>query len=430
MYEPTYASPSAATRLFNLPGYRVVDVEVDEVGGRTVLAETVDPVAGCPSCGVVSRRVHQRTRQRLRDIPVGGAVSVVWVKRRYRCAEGLCARSTFTEHTAQVPAYARSTARLQEAVVDAVRVSRRAVDEVARAFTIGWWTVQRALSRAALAMAAPERRCVRRLGIDEHRFRRVRFFRDQDTGSWQRVEPWMVSFVDLDTGSVIGLVDGRDSAAVRGWLAARPRWWRRRVQVVAIDPSAVFRSAVKPLLPNANVSVDHWHLIKLANDAVTKVRQRVAQERKGRRGRAVDLAWAHRLLLLRAGDRLSARGRAKLKLVLAVDDPTNEIGAAWGIKEQLRQVLAAPTVAEARQRRRLLEYYALVADLPETTKLVSTVAAWWSEIETLVRTRVTNAKTEAANLTIKNTKRTGRGFRNPEHYRCRIMLISAARTTA
>ena len=88
---------------------------------------------------------------------------------------------------------------------------------------------------------------------------------------------WMVSFVDLDTGSVIGLVDGGDSAAVRGWLAARPRWWRRRVRVVAIDPSAAFRSAVKPLLPNANVSVDYWHLIKLGNDAVTKVRQRVAQ---------------------------------------------------------------------------------------------------------------------------------------------------------
>jgi transposase len=188
VYELRYASPSAATRLFNLPGYRVVDVEVDEVGRCTVLAETVGPVAGCPWCGVVSRRVHQRTRQRLCDIPVAGAVSVVWVKRRYRCAEGLCARSTFTEHTARVPAYARSAARLQEAVVDAVRVSRRAVSEVARAFTIGWWTVQRALSRAALAMAGPERRCVRRLGIDEHRFGRVRFFRDQDTGSWRRVE--------------------------------------------------------------------------------------------------------------------------------------------------------------------------------------------------------------------------------------------------
>ena len=107
---------------------------------------------------------------------------------------------------------------------------------------------------------------MRRLGIDEHRFRRVRFFRDEATGGWRRVEPWMVSFVDLDSGAVLGLVDGRDSAAVRGWLLERPRWWRHRVRVVAIDPSAAFRKAVKPLLPHAMVAVDHWHLVKLGND--------------------------------------------------------------------------------------------------------------------------------------------------------------------
>jgi transposase len=163
---------------------------------------------------------------------------------------------------------------------------------------------------------------------------------------------------------------------------------------------------------------------------VTRVRQRVPQQYKGRRGRASDLAWAHRLLLLRAGDRLSARALARLKVVLAGDDPTNEIGAAWGIKEQLRHVLAAPEVAQARARRRVLHGYAAAADMPETTKLVRTVDAWWPEIETFIRTRTTNAKTEAANLTIKNTKRTGRGFSNPAHYRCRIMLTSAAKTTA
>jgi transposase len=255
-----------------------------------VLIEASDVVPGCPSCGVVSTRVHQRSRQRLRDVPVAGPVTVVWLKRRWRCAEALCARATFTEHTAQVPPYARSTARLRAELVDAVRHSRRAVDEVARSFRVGWWTVQRELSRAAAVLAGPEHRLVARLGIDEHRFRRVRFFRDETTGGWRRVEPWMVSFVDLDTGAVLGLVDGRDSAAVRGWLLARPRWWRHRVRVVAIDPSAAFRKAVKPLLPNADVAVDHWHLVKLGNDAVTRVRQRVAQQHKGRRGRATDLA--------------------------------------------------------------------------------------------------------------------------------------------
>ena len=56
-----------------------------------------------------------------------------------------------------------------------------------------------------------------------------------------------------------------------------------------------------------------------------------------------DPAWAHRRLLLAAGDRLSRGGLTRLRHVLAVDDPTNEIGAAWGIKELLRQLLAAPT---------------------------------------------------------------------------------------
>lgn len=32
---------------------------------------------------------------------------------------------------------------------------------------------------------------VRRLGVDEHRYRTVRFFRDPDTHTWRRFEPWM-----------------------------------------------------------------------------------------------------------------------------------------------------------------------------------------------------------------------------------------------
>jgi zinc-finger of transposase IS204/IS1001/IS1096/IS1165 len=43
--------------------------------------EAVDaPVmeAGCPSCGVLSSRVHQRTRQRVRDVRFDGLVRVWW----------------------------------------------------------------------------------------------------------------------------------------------------------------------------------------------------------------------------------------------------------------------------------------------------------------------------------------------------------------
>ena len=107
-----------------------------------------------------------------------------------------------------------------------------------------------------------------------------------------------------------------------------------------MDPSAPFAAAARRLLPQATIVVDHWHLVRLANQAVTEVRQRVAREQLGRRGRKADPAWAHRRLLLAAGDRLSPRGLDRLEAVLRRDDPTDEIGAAWGVKERLRQLLA------------------------------------------------------------------------------------------
>ncbi len=72
----------------------------------------------------------------------------------------------------------------------------------------------------------------------------------------------------------------------------------------------------------------------------------------------------------------------------------------------------------------------LVADMPETDRLWATIDAWWEAIEVLIVTGVTNARTEAANTTIKQIKRTGRGYRNPANYRARILLTSAARTAA
>ncbi len=45
-------------------------------------------------------------------------------------------------------------------------------------------------------------------------------------------------------------------------------------------------------------------------------------------------------MLLTAGNRLSARQLTRLGQVLAADDPTDEIGAAWAVKELLRQLLS------------------------------------------------------------------------------------------
>jgi transposase len=238
----------------------------------------------------------------------------------------------------------------------------------------------------------------------------------------------MTTLVDADTGRVLGVVDGRDSAGVGAWLQARSPSWRDAVEVVAIDPSVAFRKALREHLPPTAVSVDPFHLVKLANDMLTRVRQRVVRDRKGRRGRGIDPAWTSRRLLLRAGNTLGPRALARLKATLRADDPTDEIGAAWGVKEQLRRLLASGSLAEAHEHKMRLGASVLAANMPETDRLWSTIDAWWDVIEVLIVTGVTNARTEAANTGIKQIKRTGRGYRNAANYRVRILLASAART--
>lgn len=146
-----------------------------------------------------------------------------------------------------------------------------------------------------------------------------------------------------DVYTVIGKPDGSVLTMFPGttdWIALQSNDFRAGVKVVAIDPSAPYAAAIRRSLPDARIVVDQFHLVLLANAMVTDVRQRLSHQQHQRRGRKVDAAWAHRRLLLRAGNKLSPAALGRLSAVLEGDDPSNEIGAAWAIKELLRQLLA------------------------------------------------------------------------------------------
>lgn len=93
-------------------------------------------------------------------------------------------------------------------------------------------------------------------------------------------------------------------------------------------------------------------------------------------------------------------------------------------------LLATDTLAQAWNERMRMGYFTQIANMPEATKLYDTIVTWWDAIEVLIVTGATTARVEAANTGIKHIKRTGRGFRNAENYRMRILLTSAARTVA
>lgn len=418
MSEPT-------SLLLGLEGVQVVGVNVLPDRTRVVDVVTADQTAACcPDCGHWSRSVKGRTVTTPRDIGYGAdPILLRWNKIRWRCGNGECGRSSFTEVIDQVPARRRTTTRLRQQIGLSVGESARSVAEVATEHGVSWPTAHAAFCEVAdQVLDDPEP--VRVLGIDETRRGRPRWERNEE-GRWFRVDPWDTGFVDLSgVQGLLGQTTGRTSAAVAGWLYAQTPAFRASITHVAIDPCAAYAAAVAQVLPHAQLVVDHFHLVKLANDMVTAVRRRVTWQQRGRRGRAVDPEWANRRRLLTARERLSDKNYQKMWNALRANDPGNEVLAAYIVKEELRALLALARRPPDRHRLRhqLHRFYELCAEvnMPEVSKLAGTIETWWPAIAAFIDTRITNARTEGCNRLIKQVKRAACGFRNLENSRRRI----------
>jgi transposase len=402
--------------------FRVLSVVRHGLGQVQVIIETLSREGPCPACGVLSSRVKDRTLVGLKDLPASGQrVQLWWRKRRLVCLEALCSVRSFTQTSQAIRPRARLTERLREQVATAIAGGNRAVSEVAKEYRVSWPTAHRALVAAAVRwLPAPEPTQV--LGIDETRSRSVRWIlADQ---RWKRSDPWLTSFVDADPtrcGPLLGLAPGRTGGCVRDWLAEQTQEFRDRVALVVIDPSAPYASGIRAALPKARIAVDKWHLVALANQMVTEVRQRVTRELLGRRGTVADPVWVNRQLLLTGANHLTDKQWRRLSATLTASDPTEEIGAAWGVKERLRLLLGESEPSKIRWR--LADFYdaAHDADMAETTRLANTVQTWWPAIRVALTEQVTNARTEGFNRIIKQTKRVGCGFRNMTNYQRRIL---------
>ena len=167
---------------------------------------------------------------------------------------------------------------------------------------------------------------------------------------------------------------------------------------------------------------DPFHVIRVANRCLDKVRRRVQNETLGHRGRKPDPLYRIRKLLLAGDERLDDRGHNRMLLGLRVGDPHDEVLGAWLAKESARDVYLTDNPRAAA----LLLDKAIAGctndDVEEIRALGNTLASWRTEILAHHDTGASNGPTEGLNLCVKRVKRCGHGFKRFEHYRLRVLL--------
>ena len=416
-----------ASLLLGIEGLAVVDVVPDgDAGGRVAHVVTVDESAtACPTCGVFSSSVKGNVVTSPRDIPYGaGPVRLQWRKRRWRCREDACPRGSFTESIPAVPARARVTTRLRQECGAGVAERFSCVQAGAEHYRVSWPVAHAAFVAHVQGVLAQPLPPIRVLGVDETRRGKPKWVQDPVTSRWTvAADRWRTGIVDAaGTGGLLGHIDGRTAAKVAEWIAEQPDSWRAGITHVTIDLSASYLRAVTDALPHAVVVADRFHLVRLANDMVTEVRQRATREVRGRRGRKRDPEWAGRRKLLIAHERLDPAAFAKVwNALVDAGDPGIEILHAYTVKENLRHLLALsgtnPERSLIRDRLWALYEQAATSTSPEVHRFAATVEQWWPAIEAAIVTNYSNARSEGYNRLAKHQGRNAFGYRNVHNHR-------------
>ena len=249
----------------------------------------------------------------LRDAPAGGRpVLVRWRKRIWMCPDTDCDTRTWTEQAALAAPRAVLTTRAAAWATDRVEALEGTPASIARCFGVSWSTVWACVSRLGGGRVDD----LDRVGVTEM----VGFDETvMQPAARRRRRRFVTAVVDVATGQILDVFEGRDAKHLRVWLASLPPLWLAGIRVVSVDPHEGYRSAVinpdpatgepSPLrFASVTVVVDPFHIVRLGNQAVTKCRQRVQQETLEHRGWKGDPLYDLRKLLLMGAERVDLAG--------------------------------------------------------------------------------------------------------------------------
>ena len=408
-----FDATGVAEVMLGLPGFRVLDAQ--ESTELVLVVETTATLVGCLECGVVAT-AHDRLRVSYRDLPAfGRPVRLVWVKRRFRCQEELCEASTWTETSPLLASRCLLTRRAGLECCLQVGANARPVSQLARELGVAWHTVMDAVREYGQPLIDDHARVaeVRALGVDETRWL-----------SATRTDPtrYATGLVDLDRRLIIDVVEGNTSTDLASWLDAQPDEWLDKVRVVATDLASAYRTGLDGRLAGALRVADPFHVVRVANRCLDKVRRRVQNKTLGHRGRKPDPLYRIRKLLLKGAERLDATGLDRMLLELRIGDPDGDVQGAWCAKESVRDIYLANNPTEAELLLDKTIEGCRTDWVEEIRSLGRTLARWRQEILNHHLTGASNGPTEGLNLLVKKVKRAGNGFRCFANYRLRILL--------
>ena len=381
--------------LLGLPEFHVID-QVIGPKRLDLHLERRDTSIVCPRCQTCCSRVNDSRPRCIRDLPILERPLLLWLHvRRFEC-QGCHHRPW--EKSETFGAHVRWTERLYQRV-RAEFLGGCPGRELARRYglserTVFRWTFEK-------SRGGRPRKLGRAIGIDEY--------------SRRKGHRYNTLIVDLDKGKPIMTFKGRRADDVVGWFRSRPQEELARVEVVVLDMSKTYASAIKELFGESVQVIDRFHVVQLAVNALDEVLRSVQKQLDAEDAKALKklrrrwLKSANQLDV----DELIARYEWRRRF------PQLREMIDW--VQELRMWFERKYEKPAREALlKLIERASQSAQEP-LKRLAGTLTRWFEPIVHYIRNRYSNGMTEGFNNKIKLIQRMAYGLRNEHNRRKRIL---------
>jgi transposase len=235
-----------------------------------------------------------------------------------------------------------------------------------------------------------------------------------DETSARRGHDYISLFVDMARRKVVYVADGKDAATVKEFADFLEAHGGRHEAVTdaSIDMGAAFEAGIKENFPNAEITFDKFHVIKLANEAVDQVRREEAKNNFQIKGR--------RYIFLKNVDRLTQEEKEALSRLEAQNLDTIQ---AMQIRMNLQQLFTMSFKSAQRFLDRW-NAWVQVCDLAPMKKLAKTIMAKSEGILRSIATGLSNGVLEAINGNVQAAKRKAKGYRTKRNLKAIVYLIA------
>jgi transposase len=367
--------------ILNLSGLVALDIEETEHDYH-VFAKAKKRPLQCPHCNSNDFVGFGRKEQLVRDLPIHGKRVGIYIDtKRFKCKS--CKR-TFLERLPDVDEKRQMTSRLLA------------------------WIGKKAIKHTFVSVAEE-------IGITENTVKAV--FNDYinelertvrfETPQWMGIdEIYLIKprgvITNIQNNTVVEILHNRNKETILHYLSGLNN--KESIKYVAMDMWRPYRDAVEQVLPQAMIVIDKFHVVKMVNEALEKVRKSLRAELEPKQRRYLK---NDRLILLKRRGELSDKEEF---LISGWLNNHPQLALAYIAKEAFYEIYEANNLIEA--NRRYAEWRTMIK--PEIafaySDLIKAFDNWQPYILNYFTHRVTNAYTESLNSLIRVMDRLGRGY--------------------